>query len=68
MWKAVLFKTDGSDRAEYGYCETAELAIQLTAQDLYPNNYGDFPITYRPEDGVIFRNGKPCGVVVDLDD
>lgn len=74
LWKVVVFKTDGSNQSAHSYDFKEELAIEKAFQNLYPDNYADFCNTYRPTDDddnysyVIFRNGVPCGVMIDMHD
>jgi hypothetical protein len=62
MYRATIFTECGESKTACGL--TPERAIEWAENELFsPTKQTGFRCTYRPIDGVIFRNGKPCGVV-----
>lgn len=62
MYYATMFTPTGKSETRCGI--TPERAMQWAEDDLFcPVSKEGWCATFRPEDGVIFRNGAACGVV-----
>ena len=62
MFCAIIYTPLGKSQVSYGL--TPERAIEWANDDIdAPSSYTEKRLTYRPADGVIFRDGVPCGVV-----